>query len=294
MPVDTANSETGLSLSLITNLVVAFMQGPDNDLQMPDGPEPAFATPLIGVSSGADPLWSQYKTHVGDFHWTPQEAYALAFPDKNIAPEELSVITWILPQTEATKKCQRREKRFPAERWIHSKLIGEKSVNSGLRRHLVREVGALGVDALAPVLLDAWSYMDSERFVYASKWSERHAAYAAGLGTFGLCDGLITPVGKAVRVGSVVVACKLPVAERPYTSHREYCLFFNSGGICGKCIKRCPAGALSPKGHDKILCNRYAYDEADKHAMTMYGTKADSCGLCQTGVPCESGVPKAK
>ena len=33
---------------------------------------------------------------------------------------------------------------------------------------------------------------------------ETHAAHAAGLGTFGLCDGLITPIGKAIRVGSVV------------------------------------------------------------------------------------------
>jgi hypothetical protein len=36
---------------------------------------------------------------------------------------------------------------------------------------------------------------------YASSWSERHAAHAAGLGTFGLCDGLITAKGKAMQGG---------------------------------------------------------------------------------------------
>jgi len=39
----------------------------------------------------------------------------------------------------------------------------------------------------------------SEKYGYASSWSERHIAYVAGLGTFGFCDDLITPVGKAMR-----------------------------------------------------------------------------------------------
>ena len=43
----------------------------------------------------------------------------------------------------------------------------------------------------------------SEKYGMASCWSERHAAFVSGLGTFGLCDGLITPVGKAMRCGSV-------------------------------------------------------------------------------------------
>lgn len=134
--------------------------------------------------------------------------------------------------------------------------------------------------------------MDSERFVYASNWSERHAAYAAGLGTFGLCDGLITPVGKSVRVGSVIANVRLPASERPYATHRDYCLFFNSGGLCGKCVKRCPAGAISPNGHDKRRCNNYADDVADPYAYAAFGFKGESCGLCQVGVPCASGIPK--
>ena len=37
----------------------------------------------------------------------------------------------------------------------------------------------------------------------ASDWSERHAAYAAGLGTFGLTRALITEKGIAGRFGSL-------------------------------------------------------------------------------------------
>jgi epoxyqueuosine reductase QueG len=52
--------------------------------------------------------------------------------------------------------------------------------------------------------LPEWSRRPSEKYVFSSNWSERHAAYTAGLGTFGLCDGLITPLGKAMRVGEGV------------------------------------------------------------------------------------------
>lgn len=56
--------------------------------------------------------------------------------------------------------------------------------------------------------------------------SERHAAHAAGLGTFGLCDGLITPLGKAMRTGSVVVRAALPAKRSLYQDHRAYCLYY--------------------------------------------------------------------
>jgi epoxyqueuosine reductase len=91
----------------------------------------------------------------------------------------------------------------------------------------------------------------------ASNWSERHAAYATGLGTFGLCDGLITPVGKSMNRGSSVIArIDIPHTERPHKTHREYCLFFSEGS-CGACITRCPAGVISKTGHDKEKCKAY-------------------------------------
>jgi len=40
-----------------------------------------------------------------------------------------------------------------------------------------------GYSAVAPMIVPNWTIVKSERFSYASSWSERHAAYAAGLGT---------------------------------------------------------------------------------------------------------------
>ena len=149
-----------------------------------------------------------------------------------------------------------------------------------------------GYPALAPVLTRDWKVKNSKPFWMASKWSERHAAYAAGLGTFGLCDGLITPVGKAIRAGSVVAKIDIPPTGRPYSDHRAYCLFF-SKNACGECIKRCPAGALSKKGlHNKEKCNNHIQDIVAVHTKENFGFPGrGGCGLCQTGVPCESKIP---
>jgi hypothetical protein len=64
----------------------------------------------------------------------------------------------------------------------------------------------------------SWSREIYLRYGFASKWSERHAAYVSGLGTFSLCDGLITPVGIAIRYGSVVSRIPIQPASRPYGS----------------------------------------------------------------------------
>jgi Uncharacterized Fe-S protein len=267
-----------------------FMAGPDNDLHLPGTREPAFDLPLIAFAAGDDPLWNEFKQHVGPFHWTPQEAFALGYPDVAVDPAELAVMVWILPQTEATLLDHRKEKKLPAERWARSRLFGEEFVNNGLRRHMLKELHTHGIQAVAPFILDAWKGMRSEAFVYASTWSERHAAYAAGLGTFGLCDGLITPKGKAMRVGSLVVRLSVPITPRPYTHFREYCLYFNSG-ICGVCIKRCPANALSPQGHDKRVCKAYLDDVTAPYVTNVLQFKGYGCGLCQVAVPCERRIP---
>ncbi len=260
---------------------------PENTLKNA-GNEKAWADPLVGFSRGDDPLYQSYKEHVGPFHWTPLEVFSLAFPKSEVIAGELTVISWILPQTEETKESLRKETVQPSDAWARARIFGEE-VNVKLRQHVVDTLRAAGVDAVAPMLFPQWKMTISERFGFASTWSERHAAYAAGLGTFSLCDGLITPVGKAMRTGSVVARLQIPPTPRPYTDHRAYCLFFTQGS-CGKCIDRCPAGAVSKSGHDKAKC--MAYLQVTRTFVTShYGFEGYGCGFCQSGVPCESRIP---
>lgn len=273
----------------ITSFIENFIElSSENTLQNADH-EKAFENPLVGFSRGDDPLYRGYKETVGPFHWTPEEIFSLTFPKTPIKPEGLTVISWILPQTRATKADNRKEKTYPAERWARARIYGEE-VNVKLRKTIIAALEEKGIQAVAPLLSPHWGTKMSDKYVLASTWSERHAAYAAGLGTFGLCDGLITSRGKAMRAGSVVAAVQVPPTPRPYTHHRAYCLFFTQG-VCGKCIDRCPVGALSEAGHDKLKCLAHLKPPTADYVKSHYGFDGYGCGLCQTGVPCESKIP---
>ena len=274
----------------ITSVIEDFIaNSPENNLQNRTG-EKAFENPLVGFAGGADPIFDDYKTHVGPFHWTPLEIFRTTFAESRVEAGDLTVISWILPQTSRTRADNRKQDRFPAERWARARVFGEK-VNEKIRAHVVDRLKEKGIQAVAPMLSPLWSREMSPRYGYASKWSERHAAYAAGLGTFGLCDGLITESGKAMRTGSVVARCRIQASPRPYTDHHAYCLFYATG-TCGKCIKRCPVGAVSENGHDKEKCKAYMRgDQVRGYIKEQYGFEGKGCGLCQTKVPCEAVNP---
>jgi ferredoxin len=274
---------------LIIEEIKRFIKSPENSMNKETG-EPAWDLPLVGFSSGADPLYQFYKEDIGNFYLSPKELLAHNYPTVEFAPENITVVSWILPQTNATKVDQRKEIYFPSERWARSRIFGEE-VNVKLRNHVSNVLKQVGIEALSPKFSPLNGRKLSDRYGIASTWSERHAAYTAGLGTFGLSDGLITPKGKAMRIGSVIAHTKIPPSNRPYTDHHAYCLFYRNG-TCGECIKRCPIGAITEMGHDKILCQRYG-DMCRQYLLRHYGLKgARGCGFCQTGVPCESRIPK--
>lgn len=251
--------------------------------------EPLFDTPFFGVAAGDDPLFVAYKRAIGPFHWTPEEAFRLAFPEEACRAEELSVLSYVLPQTRQTREEQRQSTTVSCRRWFQSYLFGE-ALNRRLRENLVAVLAQAGIQAVAPVLHPTWSWECSPEYGRASTWSERHVAHAAGLGTFGLSDGLITRAGKAHRLGSVVVRACLPPTPRSYKGHHDWCLAFQPGGKCLACVRRCPAHAINEKGHDKRACEKHIHTIVEPYAEKQYGWKgADCCGLCQVGIPCENG-----
>jgi epoxyqueuosine reductase len=260
---------------------------PSNSLHN-ESKEKAWDEPLVGFSRGDDPIFQQYKEYVGPFHWTPLEIFQLTFPDVSVKPAELAVISWILPHTEAIKSDLRKQTKDPSEKWIRARIYGEQ-FNEELRKYVAETLIKAGHPAVVPILSSKFKTENSERYGMASSWSERHAAYSAGLGTFGLCDGLITPKGKAIRCGSVVARLEVPAADRPYQDHHAYCLFY-AKGICGMCTTRCPAGAVTKAGHNKPACAKQCSATA-QYADKQLGLKGYGCGFCQTGVPCESRIP---
>ncbi len=273
----------------ITTAIKNFVaQSPLNDMDL-GVREKIFDAPLVGFSSGTDPLYDEYKSHIGSFYFTPLELFEKSFPDKKVTAEGLTVISWIIPSTAATRNEHGAQKRYPSERWVRTRDLGEK-FNNAIRIHVFEQLKEAGIAAVAPLLAPHWARYSDEPYAPCSNWSERHAAYAAGLGTFGLCDGLITPVGKAVRIGSVIAAIQITPSTKPYDDHHAYCLHFTEN-ICRKCIPRCPVKALSEEGHDKKTCMQYTEYTMNKYIKKEYGFETYACGLCQCDVPCTDKIP---
>jgi epoxyqueuosine reductase QueG len=251
---------------------------------------PYFDAPLIGFASADDDLFARYKSIIGPFHWTPSEVLAQEYESEG--PAARTVVCWVLPITEETRLSNRKEDQYPSRKWARTRHFGEL-FNDVIREVVVDYIGGQGGCAAAPMLLREWTRVDDPEIGLASTWSERHAAYVAGLGTFSINGGFITSRGIAHRVGSVVTDLIMEPSTQPYWDYRENCLTCR-GKTCGVCMSRCPVGAISLNGHEKALCQKYIYGPAFREIAKNYEAKHIGCGLCQTDVPCESEIPDSK
>ena len=99
-------------------------------------------------------------------------------------------------------------------------------------------------------------------------FSHRHAAYLAGLGTFGVNNMLLTPeFGPRVRFGSVFTSAELP--SDPMLTE-ELCT------QCMRCVRMCPARALDEKDYPEGL--------TDKNACSVYSAKLSRRGISPCGI----------
>jgi epoxyqueuosine reductase len=267
---------------------------PDNAMEYPFYGEPLYAEPLVGFVRGDDPIFPKLKEVIGPHHFTPWEIMKWQAERNGVAPpdpEDISVVSFVLPFTRHTKGDNAAAKEWVSERWAQCRLLGEL-FSQTLVREIVASLMGQGVLAVSP---DVSPMFNKKRYPvvgWASPWSHRHVAYAAGLGTFGMHDFLITEKGCAHRLGSFVVNLRLePNRVRPDDIH-AHCLHYR-GVKCLRCATRCPARAITAeRAHDKEACYRKVASSL-KHCNANYHIFIYGCGLCATGVPCESGIPDA-
>ena len=248
---------------------------------LPDSEAPYLDDPLVGYSSAADPLFEEYKQIIGPFHLLPEE----------LLPGAASVISWVVPINRTVRESNRKQTELPSREWALTRTNGD-NINRDLRRHLVAWLEEQGHKAAAPQYSPLWKELGDTPVGIASTWSERHAAYVAGLGTFSLSDGFITSRGIAHRIGSVITNLALAPTPRIFPGHHSNCLHYHDGS-CGACITRCPVDAITRDGHDKFRCRELVYGTAPAKLSELYGVPQTGCGLCQTKVPCEAAIPAA-
>jgi epoxyqueuosine reductase QueG len=249
-----------------------------------------YDRPLVGVAKGDDPYYAFLKQHIGPFHWSPEDAFRLKYSGM-IQRDQLRVVSIVFPQTAETKLAQSKEIRCPAREWIVSRGEWEPLMKE-FSGKLTEKLEQLGIRCVSIDLLNEFSTEKSEKLGIASKWSHRHSAYLAGLGTFSLSEGLITEKGKAVRITSLIVEAPLEPTKMPYSAYNEWCLYYRDGS-CGVCMKRCPADSITAEGHDKDACDAYEEYFASNFWPDDInrGSYILGCGLCQAGVPCQDKRP---
>ena len=123
--------------SMLVAAIKTFVaESPLNRLKDIDG-SPMWEEPLVGFADGDDPLYTLYKTVVGDFHLTPRAVLGRT-------PAQRRRSRWrTLPSSPGF--CPRLPRRAssnaamtdgPSLRWNHTRFQGE-SFNDSLRRHVV-------------------------------------------------------------------------------------------------------------------------------------------------------------
>jgi len=126
------------------------------------GNEKAWEEPITGFSRGDDSLYDTLKKDIGAFYWTPLEIYIKTFPkEKEVTSDKLTIISWILPHTEQIKQDQRKQTKYPSERWVRARIFGEQ-FNDKLRCFMVDILSNRGYHALAPVLSPLWATRPSK------------------------------------------------------------------------------------------------------------------------------------
>jgi epoxyqueuosine reductase len=267
---------------------------PDNAMEFPFFGERIYGEPLVGFVRGDDPIFPKLKEVIGPHHFTPWEIMARQARRGGVLPPEpgdISVVSFVLPFTKAVRDDNAAAAEWASERWAQGRLLGEM-FSQTMVREMVASLMYGGILAVSPDVTPEFGKKRYPGVGWASPWSHRHIAYAAGLGTFGMHDFLITEKGCAVRVGSFVVNLRLePNRSRPDDIH-AHCLHYQ-GVKCLRCAARCPAGAITAEhAHDKEACYRKVASSL-KHCNENYHIFIYGCGLCSTGVPCQSGIPGA-
>ena len=240
-----------------------------------------FDAPVVGFASAEDPLFELYKKPgvIGPWHMSPREWL----------PGAEMVISLFFPITKEIRESNAREQELASLPWLYARIEGQAFIGRYMQA-LAEKFREAGAAACVPQGDPRWQsvkngegiegYDEMTPETFGSRWSERHAAYICGLGTFGLSKGLITKRGIAGRFASVVTDLAFEPDPRPYTGVYDYCIH------CGACVARCPVGAIDPvKGKDHVICSQ-CLDRSRELFRPRYG-----CGLCQTGVPCEDRDP---
>lgn len=219
-----------------------------------------YREPLIGFASAVDPIFNEMKEIIGPQNLHPKEIFQ----------EAKTVVSFFLPFGEEVVKLNSKSTE-PVREWFQARADTDLLIVEIIDK-LKTELAKKDIKAKSPEII-----FDYSNRGFDVAWSHKSAAYAAGLGTFGVHQMLITQAGCAGRFGTLLISAEIPPTPRP---PEEFCSY-KRGGKCLVCVDRCPAAALNAEGLDKEKCFRLLQE----NSRIFPGLNQTSCGKCATG-PC--------
>lgn len=237
---------------------------------LPEDLAPLWRTPRLGVADVNHPLARALTDGTG------------GLPEP-VAPETVlaganRVVAFFVPFTRAVADDNRAAAPAASAKWARAYLTTNAAAARWVEE-LVRVVVSHGGRAAA--VGDAAAF---DTTAIRSRWSHRHWARMAGLGSFGRNNLLISEDGCCGRYFTFVV--DWPALEPDAPRVEEDCLY-RLRGVCGVCAARCPTKALRPDAFDRAAC----FAQCRTNEASFPG--AEVCGQCVVGLPCSFTRPAA-
>ncbi|MEG1930292.1 MAG: epoxyqueuosine reductase [Anaerovorax sp.] len=232
--------------------------------------------PLVGFADAKSPYIQNLKNLIGRDHEMPQD----------VMKDAKVVIAIFIPFTKKLGETNKLNEPLASPEWAEAYEQTNKMLGN-LNEHFILELAKKGYGGA--ISKEALTY---DQTMLTSNWSHRHFAYAAGLGTFGINNMLITKSGACGRYTSLVTNLDVPW-DTPIGE--EFCSY-KKNGSCGICVKNCPGGALTVEGYDRNKCyqllqeNAHVYTQSGSSYVNDDGTAnsvgSEVCGKCTVYTPC--------
>lgn len=230
--------------------------------------ENSFRDAVIKFADADDPVFKELKTVVGKEHVLPHD----------LLDDAKTVIAYFVPLSKEIVDSN-IDGRMSSKSWAQAYLDLNGLINA-LDKHIKDELEKLNYKT---VTIPTRTDFDKESL--KNYWSHRHAAYAAGLGKFGLNNMLITEMGCCGRFASLITNLKVEASQR---KNKEYCLY-KAGEDCLKCVENCVNGALKVDDFDGHKCYEMLILNDIYHSDLLKSTEV--CGKCCVGLPCSLTDP---
>lgn len=229
----------------------------------------SWREPLIKFADADDEIFYKFKEVVRPSHALP----------KDFLRSAETVIAFFLPFSREIANSN-IEGKYSSKEWAIA-YIETNQLISDLNSYIKNELKKLDYQSS---IIPATHNFDEEEL--KSDWSHRHAAYAAGLGSFGINNMLISEEGCAGRYGSIVTDLKIEASER---NEQEKCL--NKAGYdCRRCVDRCVNNSLQIDSFDRFKCYELLLENVELHSEIGL---TDVCGKCCVDLPCSFTDPTA-